>query len=189
LLVAHPQILDVARPQPERRVRLGIDLKHAAELVELRDICRPKVGRERGEDLIERDVQGLRLYPVHLDAQLRRRSAKRGRGDPDRTLRLRIGDHGVGNALQLRQIRAAVAQLDLQSEAAGIADSLDRRRRDRGDSRIDARERLRQTAKQGEQAFALAPRLENHIGDAGIGQCGAVVEGGDPGNGDHLIDA
>ncbi len=40
-----------------------------------------------------------------------------------------IGDHGVGRALQLGEIEAAVAQLDLHGEAAGIADALDRRRR------------------------------------------------------------
>ena len=37
--------------------------------------------------------------------------------------------HGVGRTFQLGEIKAAVAQLDLHREAAGIADALNRRRR------------------------------------------------------------
>ena len=91
--------------------------------------------------------------------------------------------------MQLGEIGAAVAQLDLQGEAAGVANALDRRRREGGDIRIDGGERRRHAVEQGEQVFALAPGLENHIGDAGVGQCGAVVEGGDAGNAHDLIDA
>jgi len=158
LLVAHPQILDVARAQPERRIRLRVDLKHAAELVELRDVRRPEIGREGGEHLVESDVQSLRLDPVYFDAQLRRQRAKRGGDELYRSLRLCICDHRVGGALQLGEIGAAVAELDLQGEAAGVANALDRRRREGGDTRIDGGERRRQAVEQGEKVFALASR-------------------------------
>ena len=51
------KILDVARPQPELRIGLHIDLEHAAEFVELLDIGRAEIGRKRREHLIDRDVQ------------------------------------------------------------------------------------------------------------------------------------
>ena len=54
----------------------------------------------------------------------------------------RVLDHGIGRGLQLGEIEAAVAQLELHGKAAGIADALDRRRREHDDARLlDRRER------------------------------------------------
>jgi hypothetical protein len=60
--------------------------------------------------------------------------------------------------LQLGEIGAAVAQLDLQGEAAGVANALDRRRRKGGDTRIDGGERRRQAVEQaGPAGAAITP--------------------------------
>ena len=136
LAVAHHQVLDVARRQAELRIRLRIDLEGAAELVELVDVGRAQVGRQRREDLVGRDVQGLGLDPVHLDVELRHHRAERRTDALQRALRLRIGDDGAGDRLQLAEVGIAVAQLDLHGEAGGVADALDRRRRDHQDPRL-----------------------------------------------------
>ena len=51
-----------------------------------------------------------------------------------------------------------------------------------------ADEFLRQAAKQRAQIFARIPRLEHNVGDAGIGKRRAVIERGDAGDGDDVID-
>ena len=134
-LVAHPKVVDVARAQPKRRIGLRVDLEHAAEFVELLDIGGAEIGRERREHLIDRNVHGLRLGAIDIDAHLRRSGPEGGRHVLQRALRLRVADDGVGDALQLGEIRAAVAQLDLHGETAGIADALNRRRREQQDLR------------------------------------------------------
>ena len=98
---------------------------------------------------------------------------------------------GIGDALQLGEIGAAVAQFDLHGEAAGIADALDRRRRQTRDrapsTRIERARSAGETARA--NLAALAPVLEHDIGDAGIGEHGTVVERRNAGDGDDVIDA
>ena len=184
---------DVTRRQAELRVRLRIDLEGAAELVELVDEGRTHVGRQRREDLVGRDMQRLGLDPVHLDVELRHHRAER-RTDPlQRALRRRIGDDRAGDRLQLAEVGIAVAELDLHRKAGGVADALDRRRRDHQDPRLlDDGQLLVQSDEQRPQILALAaraPLFQDQIGDAGIGEAGRIVERGDAGNGDDLIDA
>ena len=137
--------------------------------------------------------QGLRLHAVDLDRQLRDVGAERRQHQLDGRLRLGVLDDRVGDALQLGQVEAAVAQLDLHGEAGVVADALDRRRRhhqdarllDRAEGGVEALEERKQVL-----AFAaLAPVLEDDVGDAGAGQRRAVVERRHAGDGDHLVDA
>jgi hypothetical protein len=78
------------------------------------------------------------------------------------------------------QIEAAVAQLDLQGEAGVVADPLDRRRRHHQHARLlDHAERRVEVLEQRQQVLAfaaLAPVLEDDVGDAGVGERCAVVE-------------
>ena len=107
-------------------------------------------------------------------------------------MRLGVLDHGIGRGLQLGEIEAAVAQLELHGEAAGIADALDRRRREHHDARLlDRGEVAIELLEQRAQVLALAalaPILEHDIGDAGIGQRRIVVERGDAGDPGHVGD-
>jgi len=77
LLVANREILNVARPQAKLRIRLSIDLKHTTELVELCQIARLKINRQRRKHLIDGDAQRLRLDTIDFDPQLRRDRAER----------------------------------------------------------------------------------------------------------------
>jgi hypothetical protein len=63
--------------QTELRVSLGVDLKGAAELVELVDVRCAEIRRQCREHLIGRDVQRLGLDPVDLDVELRHHRAER----------------------------------------------------------------------------------------------------------------
>src|SRR5262249_15066291 len=87
-------------------------------------------------------------------------------------LRLGVLDHGIGRGLQLGEIEAAVAQLELHGEAAGIADALDRRRREHPNARLlDRGEVAVELLEQRPQDLALAslaPILEHDISAAGI---------------------
>jgi hypothetical protein len=76
LLVANRKLLDVLLPQAELRIRLHIDLEHAAEFVELVDVARAKIGPERREHVVDRYLQRLGLGTVHLDLELRHRGAE-----------------------------------------------------------------------------------------------------------------
>ena len=134
LLVANRQQLDVFRPQAKLRIRLHIDLKDAAELVELTDIARSQIGRERGEHFVDGDLQRLRLGAVHVDLHLRHGGAERAGHPLQPALRLRVLHHRVGQGLQLGEIEAAVAQLELHGKATGIADALNGRRREGNDA-------------------------------------------------------
>ena len=58
-------------------------------------------------------MQGLGLDPVHLDIELRHHRTEGCIDALQRTLRLRIGNDGAGDGLQLAEIGIAVAQLDL----------------------------------------------------------------------------
>src|SRR5262249_59721106 len=101
VLVAHGELVDVTEPQARLRIRLHVDLKHAPKLVELIDIARAEIAREGGKYLVERDSQCLGLHPVHVHGILRDIRAERGQYKGQRGLRLRIGNDGVGCALQL----------------------------------------------------------------------------------------
>ena len=124
-------------------------------------------------------MQGLGLDPVDLDVELRHHRTERRADALQRALGLRVGDDRVGDGLQLAEIGIAVAQLDLHGEAGGVADALDRRRRDHQDPRfLDRRHLLVQPDEQRPQILARAaraPLLQDQIGDAGIGEAGTEL--------------
>jgi len=79
------------------------------------------------------------------------------------------------------------------AKARGVADALNGRRRQHQRPRLQERaDLLVQSDHQRAQILAGAARvpvLQDDIGDAGIGEAGAVVECGDAGDGDDLGDA
>ena len=103
-----------------------------------------------------------------------------------------IGD-GLRKALQLGVVERAVADLHLHGGAGDVADALDGgRRNDQRGAVVDVFDARRQALVEAEQIlafFALIPVLEDDVGDAGIGEAGAVVERGEAGDGDDLFDA
>ena len=115
-------------------------------------------------------MQGLGLDPVHLDVELRHHRTERRADALQRALRLCVGDDGAGDGLQLAEVGIAVAQLDLHGETGGVADALDRRRRDHQNPRfLDRRHLLVQPDEQRSQILARAaraPLLQDQIGDA-----------------------
>ncbi len=100
---------------------------------------------------------------------------------------------GVDHVLQLDEVEAAVAQLDLHRHARGIADALDRRRRHHQNARfLNFIHGPVEACEQRQQALvfaALVPVFEDDVGDAGIGERGAVVERRDAGDADDLAHA
>ena len=164
------------------RIGLDVDLQAQAELVEAIDVGRADERRQRGEDVADRHVQALGLGTVDLDLDMRRTGAEAGEGIGDRGLGAGLLDHLVGRGLQLAEIEAAVALLDLHLEAAGIADALDRRRdEDDGAAVLQAGRLALQARGDRAQVLALfleayAPVVEHDEGDAGIGELRHVVE-------------
>ena len=60
------------------------------------------------------------------------------------------------------------------------------------DAVVERLHALGETLVEAEQVLALAalgPILEDDVGDAGVGEAGAVVERREPADGDHLVDA
>ena len=177
------------------RIRLHIDLEGAAELVELIDVARSDIAGEHVEHIADRDVQRLRLHPVDHHAHLRHAGAERRIEPLQPGLRVAVPHDGLGDGLQLGVIEAAVAQLDLHGEAAGVADALDRRRDQH--QRHAVLQLVQRTLKIGVHRtqigaaarLADAPVLQDHVGNAGIRQRGAVVQHRDAADRDHLIHA
>ena len=103
---------------------------------------------------------------------------------------MRASHHRVGDALQLGEIEAAVAQLDLHGEAGGVADALDRRRRQHQDARLldrpDACRSGRTNSDSRSWSFARAPSPSGSCRRRRRWRAGAVVERGDAGDGDDL---
>ena len=111
-------------------------MESAAKFVELIDIGRAEIRRQRIEDLLHGDVQGLGLDAVNVDGELRHGRAEWRQDVLQRALAVRSGNDIVGDALQFRQIETAVLQLKLEGEAACIADALNRRRWHDDDARL-----------------------------------------------------
>ena len=103
-----------------------------------------------------------------------------------------VGDR-LREALQLGVVEAAVADLHLHGGAGDVADALDGGRRDDERGAVgdvcDARGEALVEAEQVLALLALVPVLEDDVGDAGVRQAGAVVERGETGDGDDLLDA
>ncbi len=101
--------------------------------------------------------------------------------------------YGLGEALQLGVVERAVADLHLHRGAGDVADALDGRRRDHQRRAVGmSLTRAVEALVEPEQILAFAalvPILEDDVGDAGVGEAGAVVERRKAGDGDDLLDA
>src|SRR5262252_1540325 len=132
----------------------------------------------------------LGFYPVDIDGELRRAGTERRHHSLDARLSEGIARNRIDLGLKFREVEACIAQFDLHRDAGRIADPLDRRRRqDQDASLLDLVERLVEAKKKRTQilAFAaLAPIVEDDVGNAAIGERGAVVEGRYAGDGDDL---
>ena len=116
-----------------------VDLPGAAELVEQVDVIGAHVHLQGVEDALHVHAQLLTLSAVDIHIELGSLGAvDREHVDQRRGLRLRLGgltrlgDHLVGRFLQFGQVHEA-ALLDLQFEAGGVAQALDRRGPEHGD--------------------------------------------------------
>ncbi len=138
-------------------------------------------------------MKRLRLDAVDLDIELRHHRAERGGDALQRALRCRVRHDRAGDRLQFGEIGGAVLQFDLHGKARGVADALDRRRRDHQHARFgNHRQPLVQPLEQRQQVFAgaaLAPLGQHQVGDAGIRQARTAVERRDAGNRHDLVDA
>jgi hypothetical protein len=70
------EVKEVVGPRPEAGLGLHIDLKHLAELVELRHIARPEVVLQRAEHLPDGNAKLLGLVAIDVEIDLRRRGAE-----------------------------------------------------------------------------------------------------------------
>jgi hypothetical protein len=68
--IAFIHSLNLARIRPEIGVTLQIDLKRSAQQVKVIDIVRAKVALECRENRVQRDTQGLDLFPVDIQIEL-----------------------------------------------------------------------------------------------------------------------
>ena len=113
------------------RILVGLqrDAERVAEQVEVVDVERAEIDLQRVEDVGQAEAQELRLGAVEIVEELRRRGRERG----EQRLRVELGLLARGREQRLRRIverRAAAARqiLDLELEAAGRAEAVDRGR-------------------------------------------------------------
>ncbi len=140
--VAGAEQADVGGLVAEGRVGLDDDLVGAAEAVEIVHVDRAEVGLHGLEERCEIDALGLGLGAVHVGEELRHvdgvAGEKTGELGALRGLRDQLlggGEEGVG--------AEAGAVLDVELEAAGGAEAVDRRGREDGDKGVlDAAEFL-----------------------------------------------
>src|SRR6185312_2547226 len=174
VLVANLWIEDVARVHAKARLRLHVDLEDAAELIELVDVARAEITRERREHLVGGQQQRLHLLAVESELVLRRAGTERRRDTLNARLRAGGPHHGIRRIPQLYEIETAVAQFDLHSEAAGIADALYRWRRQHEDAAVlDNGEFFIESFEKRSKVLAFAakaPILQHDIADTGIGE-------------------
>ena len=131
-LVADLQVADLVGLIAERLVGQQVDLPRAAELVEQVDVVPAHVDLERVERVLHVDLERLAFRAVDVEVEL----GRVGPIDGEQVFEPRVFvagfDEFVGLGLKFRQIDEA-ALLDLELEAAGGAQPLDRRRAEHRD--------------------------------------------------------
>lgn len=178
--------------QPELLVGLGADLIDAAEGVEIVDVGRPQIDRERLEDIGDRDVQGPRLVAVDRQEELRAGGRECGE-DAGQPLRL-VGrsHHLIGEPERAAHVGALPVH-DLHLEAARIADASHGGWRNGDDESLlnalhgteDLADDLFSTLLLLEAFLEAVEGREDHAGIGCIGE-GRAVE---TGKGDCILDA
>src|SRR6266478_2913120 len=136
-LSAGLEAADILGAQAKAGLRLCVDLVGAAEAVEVIDVQGAQIHLHGVEEVLHIDAGGLELLAIHVDLNLRNIDLET-REQPSQLRALpRLGQHILGLTIQL--IGALIAAiLDLQLEAADLAQPLNRRRwrpptaRDRG---------------------------------------------------------
>ncbi len=126
---AGPQVLHVAHREPERVVGLRGHPIGLPQDVEVVDIGRAHIGRERVEEARDRHAEHFGLGAIDVGIDLRRRGVEQ-REHLDQAGRLVGRPEDAADGLLERARSAAGAVLDVELEAAAGADAGNRRRRD-----------------------------------------------------------
>jgi hypothetical protein len=129
---AHAQAVDIVLGQAEALVGLGAHLVDAAEGIVVVDEGRAEIDLQGLEDIGDRHVEDLGLLPVDIEEDLRRAGGEGGEHARQLLVLPRRAHQLVGGGQHAADV-AAGAVLDLQLEAAGIADAPHGRRRDGDD--------------------------------------------------------
>jgi hypothetical protein len=193
VLAAHIQVQQIIRLQPELRIRLHIDLQRQTEFVELVDVGRPQIGCQRREHVPDRDAQRLGSRPVHRHRDMRRARPECRKDVLQLGIAVGLFDDLLGDITELSIVKAAAQQLDLHLQAAGIADPLDRWRRQYKEPAVGKPIEFALKAlgdRQNVRLLCLAPlipRLEHDKVHAGISEVGKIVEDGQSRYCDHPV--
>ncbi len=141
-VVARLQAGDLLRLQPERRLRLHVDLIGPSEAVEVVRVERSEIDLQGVEHVGQRDAVGLHPLAVHVDVDLRHADLEAGEQPGERGIALAGRRRGLDLFVQLLEPEPR-AVLHVQLEAADRAQSLHGRRREDGDERsLDGAEPL-----------------------------------------------
>ena len=180
------------RIRAELRVGLNVDLEHAAELVELVDVGRAEIARERREHLVCRQMQRLGLDAVDLDVELRH--GRRGTAmDALQSIWIALRDHRAVIACSLpRSKLLSRSSICIVKPAAlpmpWIGGGGSTRMRASSIAAILSFSAVEQRA-QILALAALAPVLEHDVGDAGIGKAALLSSARNARDGDDCVDA
>ena len=129
VLAAHIKIEQIVRLQAGPRLGLHIDLQRKPELVELVDVSRSEIGAQCGEDVADRDAQRLRPVAIHGHGDVRSAGTESRQDVLQPFVGIGFLDDLVGDLAEPSIVEAPAQQLHLHLQSAGIADALDRRRR------------------------------------------------------------
>ncbi|MNX87662.1 hypothetical protein D3C86_1195940 [compost metagenome] len=177
---ANLQAADIFRMGAELRIRLHTHAVCPPEGVEVVDIERTQIDLQRLEDVADRNAQLLGLGAIEIGEELRHVDLEAGEDARQLRRLVCLGDHGFRRFVK-RLVAVTGAVLDLQLEAARLAETVDRRRREHGDEGIlNARIFLVQLHGDGAagqfRRLALFEVIENREDDAGVGADGEAVD-------------
>ena len=127
--VAHVELVEVGGRGARVLVGLQRHAERVAEQIEVVDVERAEIDLQGVEDVGQVEAEQLRLRAVEVVEELRRRGRKRG----EQRLRVELGLFARRGDQRLRRVveRGAAGAgeiLDLELEAAGRAETVDRRR-------------------------------------------------------------
>src|SRR5579875_3410103 len=125
---ANVQPPKIGEATAERCVGLRVDAIRPVEIFEIVDVVGAQLGLQGSEEIVERNADGFRLIAVDVDLNLRRVITELREHLRCRTARL-IGEPFVlVEHVHELVIADVAAVLELEREAADVADAVDRRR-------------------------------------------------------------